>query len=141
MSLVNQETDLISLPGGTEAIEVEKVTELITFSEQGPAGPSGATGASAYQLAVALGFVGTPEEWIESLKGSKGDPGVAGVSYHHAQAVASDQWVIDHNLNRYPSVTVVDSSGDEVEGDIRYVSSNQIIVSFCAPFGGDAYLN
>lgn len=35
-------------------------------------------GKSAYDIAVEEGFVGTPEEWIVSLKGKDGDPGPKG---------------------------------------------------------------
>jgi len=35
-------------------------------------------GKSAYEIAVANGFVGTEEEWLESLKGEKGDKGDKG---------------------------------------------------------------
>jgi hypothetical protein len=35
-------------------------------------------GPSAYDIAVANGFVGTEEEWLASLKGEPGDPGVDG---------------------------------------------------------------
>lgn len=35
-------------------------------------------GNSAYDIAVSLGFRGTKEEWLESMKGPKGDPGPAG---------------------------------------------------------------
>jgi hypothetical protein len=57
----------------------------------GPAGPTGATGAtgasgaagaageSAYQTALDEGFVGTEEEWLESLVGPQGVPGSQGV--------------------------------------------------------------
>jgi hypothetical protein len=38
----------------------------------------GETGKSAYELAVATGFVGTLEEWLASLKGVKGDQGLQG---------------------------------------------------------------
>lgn len=41
----------------------------------GPTGNTGATGASAYEVAVADGFIGTEEQWLESLVGPKGDPG------------------------------------------------------------------
>ena len=34
-----------------------------------------ARGASAYEIAVANGYVGTEEQWLESLKGDKGDKG------------------------------------------------------------------
>lgn len=35
---------------------------------QGPAGPQGQDGDTAYEVAVANGFVGTEVEWLESLK-------------------------------------------------------------------------
>ena len=38
-------------------------------------GTDGKDGLSAYDLAVKNGFKGTPEEWLESLKGEKGNPG------------------------------------------------------------------
>lgn len=44
----------------------------------GNTGATGATGDSAYQLAVANGFIGTQPEWLLSLKGSKGDKGDSG---------------------------------------------------------------
>ena len=45
---------------------------------QGAAGPRGERGYSAYELAVRLGFIGTLDEWIYSLKGAKGDQGETG---------------------------------------------------------------
>ena len=41
----------------------------------GAGGIQGKDGKSAYQIAVENGFVGTEAEWLESLKGIKGDPG------------------------------------------------------------------
>jgi hypothetical protein len=52
--------------------------------EPGPAGPAGVDGEagddgdSAYELAVAAGFVGTQAEWLASLVGAKGDTGDTG---------------------------------------------------------------
>lgn len=46
-------------------------------------------GRSAYDIAVANGFVGSESEWLESLKGAKGDPGVAGNEQVTAPTVAS----------------------------------------------------
>ena len=45
--------------------------------EKGETGAQGAEGLSAYQVAVANGFVGTEEQWLESLKGEKGDIGAS----------------------------------------------------------------
>lgn len=40
-----------------------------------------ANGLSAYQIALKNGFIGTEEEWLESLKGREGDPGPQGSSF------------------------------------------------------------
>lgn len=46
--------------------------------EQGPAGADGADGASAYEVALANGFVGTEPEWLLSLVGEQGPQGEQG---------------------------------------------------------------
>jgi hypothetical protein len=56
-------------------------------------------------------------------------------------AVASDNWVIVHNLNKYVQATVVDTANEVNIGDIKYNSLNQITITFSAPFSGYAYLN
>lgn len=50
-------------------------------------------------------------------------------------------WEITHNLDKYPSVTVVDSAGSVVIGDITYTSKSALTVTFSAAFSGKAYLN
>lgn len=40
---------------------------------RGPRGPAGADGKSAYEVALDNGFVGTEEEWLESLKANVDD--------------------------------------------------------------------
>jgi hypothetical protein len=57
------------------------------------------------------------------------------------QAVASSVWNITHNLNKFPSVTIVDSSNREVEGDVLYIDNNSITLNFSAAFTGKAYIN
>lgn len=42
-------------------------------------GPPGTDGANAYEIAVALGFRGTPGEWVSSLRGLDGRDGRDGV--------------------------------------------------------------
>ena len=59
----------------------------------------------------------------------------------HNQASVSAEWVITHNLGKYPSVSVVDSSGAEVIGEVEYLTDTQLKVKFSAPFSGKAYLN
>ena len=57
------------------------------------------------------------------------------------QATASALWKIKHNLNKYCSVSVVDSAGNVVVGDVNYIDKGNIEISFSAAFAGKAYLN
>ncbi len=61
--------------------------------------------------------------------------------YQHTQIQALDSWTITHNLQKFPSVTVVDSAGSKVTGEVDYIDINTLTVSFTAEFGGIAYLN
>lgn len=61
--------------------------------------------------------------------------------FEFRQTVASAIWVIEHDLMKYPAVSVVDSGGNEVVGDVQYISTSKVTVTFSAPFSGVAYLN
>lgn len=62
-------------------------------------------------------------------------------TYTFEQAIPSDTWEIQHNLNKYPSVSIVDSAGSIVMGDVLYVDTNKVILTFSGQFNGKAYLN
>jgi hypothetical protein len=53
----------------------------------------------------------------------------------------STVWHITHNLNKFPSVTVVDQFGNLVEATVNYPSLNSVIVTFGQMFTGKAFLN
>lgn len=59
----------------------------------------------------------------------------------HDQPTASTTWTINHNLGFYPNITVVDSSGNVVEGSYSYPNATTIIASFSGAFSGKAYLS
>jgi hypothetical protein len=80
------------------------------------------------------------EVGITGSQGAQGVPG-GGFNYVHTQTVASTVWIIVHNLNGFPNITVADSAGTVVEGDVVYVDSNTIQLTFSAPFSGTAYLS
>lgn len=65
---------------------------------------------------------------------------VSGFEFIYTQPLPSATWVITHNLNCYPSVTVIDSGNSQVEGDVTYDSPNQITIGFSAGFSGKAIL-
>lgn len=71
-----------------------------------------------------------------------GIPGAGGdLTFIHQQPSAAAVWLITHPLGKRPAVTVVDSAGDQVEGDLRYLSDNSLQITFAAAFAGQAYLN
>ena len=75
---------------------------------------------------------------VNALKGTP--------NYTHTQSAASATWTITHNLNKFPSVTVIDSGDSVVQGEILYNSANQLTLTFYAgggtsAFSGKAYLN
>ena len=62
-------------------------------------------------------------------------------NYVYTQSTSSNTWAIAHNLGKYPSVTVIDSTGAEVFGNIEYVDTNNVTLSFNIAITGKAYLN
>tara|TARA_R100000541_G_scaffold7152_1_gene14781 strand:+ start:902 stop:1270 length:369 start_codon:yes stop_codon:yes gene_type:complete len=48
---------------------------------------------------------------------------------------------VSHNLNKFASVTVVSDSNQVMIGNIKYISVNQVQLTFSAPFSGKAYFN
>lgn len=91
---------------------------------------------------------------LQGPKGEQGDLGLQGIQgdigpigppggsgFVFDQLIALTTWVINHNLNRYPSVTFVDTAGDEMLTNYRYVDSNTIIATFSAATAGVAFLN
>lgn len=59
----------------------------------------------------------------------------------YTQSVASATWTVNHNMGKRPSVSIVDSSGDEVIAEVNHVSTNQLVITFSTAFSGVAYLN
>ena len=88
-----------------------------------------------------------------SLEGASGDPSTSvialaatGISktdsfFTFTQDSPSAVWNIQHNLEKFPSVTVIDSADDVVYGNTTYVDENNLTINFSAPFSGKAYLN
>lgn len=66
---------------------------------------------------------------------------IADKTFIYTQQVASKTWVIKHDLNKFPSITVIDSAGTEVKGEINYNDLNTVTLNFSAQFTGKAYLN
>ena len=61
--------------------------------------------------------------------------------YLHTQSLAASIWDIPHNLGKRPSVTVIDTGGNQVIGDIEYIDDNNVRITYTAAFSGTAALN
>ena len=63
-----------------------------------------------------------------------------GSNFVYEQVDLSAEWIIEHNLEKYPIVSIIDDNGDEVEADIHYDSLNQITINFNKEVKGFAIL-
>jgi len=61
--------------------------------------------------------------------------------YSGNQSIASTTWTIVHNLNKYPSVTVVDTATQTIYGRVDYPLQNKVVITFANPIKGLAFLN
>ena len=57
------------------------------------------------------------------------------------QGSPSAIWVIPHNMDKFPSIEVVDTGDSVVIPTVHYDNSNQITATFGSATSGKAYLN
>lgn len=56
------------------------------------------------------------------------------------QQVPLAEWEIKHDLDSYPVVTVIDSSGEKVVGNVTYISKQKLKINFTSEFSGKVVL-
>jgi hypothetical protein len=81
---------------------------------------------------VSAGGVGTEE-------GGGGGTGDYYKMYHHPQDEAASVWRVEHGLGKFPNVRVLDSNKELCYGDVQYINTSVLTITFGAPFSGDAY--
>ena len=57
------------------------------------------------------------------------------------QSAPATVWVVLHELDKYPSVTVIDSDGELTLCEIEYTNENTVTLRFSEPTAGTVYLN
>lgn len=62
-------------------------------------------------------------------------------NFIHVQNTPSTTWTITHNLNKKPSITVIDSAGSMITGTLAYVDLNNVTLQFSNPTAGEAIFN
>lgn len=73
---------------------------------------------------------------VEIVEATVGDK-----NFEYDQGTPSQVWTINHSLNKKPSVTVLDTAGTDIEGQITIPDNNTVIIEFNFPFSGKAILN
>lgn len=139
---VSQSTAVVSPAGDAIAVNLtEVVGEYGVSVTQGTEALSVNVIEAVDEIAVAVEAL-TPEIVVNVSEGGAVEPGGGSdASYLHEQTAPSATWTVTHMLGKYPSVTVVDSSHDEVVGSVNHVSINQTVISFSAAFAGRAFFN
>lgn len=120
------------------------VTLTVVVTETAPNAVAVTENLGATATSSSTETVTVEELAIRGLQGPPGPQGPSGVSalnpFVWHQDVPEATWMVVHNLNTYPLLTIVDSAGEMVFGSIAYLNPNTVQISFGAPFSGLAYL-
>ena len=128
----------VLIPSGPQSTQPPVVVGPGQGGARGPQGTQGLQGPQSTQ--GTQGIQGTTG--IQGLQGTQGLQGITpAVAYVHMQSVSTSTWNITHNLNFYPNVTTMDSTGAICEGEIVYTNPSSLTVTFLAAFSGVAYLS
>lgn len=62
-------------------------------------------------------------------------------NFVHNQILSSTSWTVNHGLNKYPSVILIDNDGYEFDAIIRHVDTNNVIITVSPATSGKAIFN
>ena len=62
-------------------------------------------------------------------------------TFEFTQGVPAITWNIQHNLGKFPSVSVINNNNVVINGEVTYIDNNNVQLNFSAGFTGKAYLN
>ena len=57
------------------------------------------------------------------------------------QGIPATTWNIQHNLGKFPSVSVINNNNVIINGEVTYIDNNNVQLNFSAGFAGKAYSN
>ena len=69
------------------------------------------------------------------------DTSFADKTFVHNQTIPASQWDVQHNLDKFPSVTVTLPSGKVGFADVQYIDENNLTITFAGDETGKAYMN
>ena len=128
----------------TGVVQTTLVDSIMTQN----ASPGGTTLTIAGNISVtgtfadSAGNVGVLGKVLTSTgAGTVWDDAPQAPTFEFTQGVPSTTWNIQHNLQKFPSITVIDTGNTVVTGEYNYTNNTNVILTFSAAFAGKAYLN
>jgi len=67
--------------------------------------------------------------------------GAQDVHFEFQQASGATVWTVNHNLGKFPSVTIKLSDGTQVQALVTHTNNNTLTITFSGENSGTAYLN
>lgn len=61
-------------------------------------------------------------------------------TFRWVQNAAASVWVINHGLNSFPSVDILDPANQQLFGQVDYVDDDNVTITFSSPESGTAFL-
>ena len=102
---------------------------------------SNATGMHIYDIGLAF-KKGAGAIQSKHIYGINIDPSDADdKTFEFDKVTPGTVWNINHNLAKFPSITVIDSANTVVTGQYTYIDNNNVTLTFSVAFTGKAYLN
>ena len=137
---------VIAIENPETVVAIETIETLVMVVNEGIRGEDGKQGNPGIPGPPGDGSTAFATQQ-EVLEGVKTDAVVSpatlapALSKTHSQINPSATWDIVHNMNRYPAVSIVDSAGSIVIGDVEHLSASALRVTFFSGFSGTAYLS
>jgi hypothetical protein len=103
------------------------VVEIVSDDLVGPRGAQGPPGEQGLQ-------------GDQGLQGEQGPQGPFAPQFEQSFAAAASVWVVVHNMDVFPVVTLYDDYGFEISGDVVMPDRNTVVVTFAVPMSGTARL-
>lgn len=78
---------------------------------------------------------------------TNGDPAVMSANigsvdrHYKTGLMVGEVWQIEHNLAKFPSITVVDTANNVIYADVAYDDTNNVTITFASSVTGYAYFN
>lgn len=62
-------------------------------------------------------------------------------TYTHTQILPDISWVVIHDLNKYPNVTILDSNNKKIDAEVKYIDLNNLMINFEEALTGKVICN